>query len=204
MNQKDLKLLKETVAYNPVTGEFFRGCHSMRPLSLNFSKRNACVSVWADDYRKSHQAWRAAIYLAQGWYPADEDCVFYEDGNERNLKITNLKVVFPRSDQMTILEFSTEHGLSPQTVNTKMRNSIRYPRNVRNFRVNYYDLDELNFRCRKLLAKVKKNLDDEDNEFIKKRTKISAEDITRPNKLIRAFLAHWTTPKPTKWELTLC
>jgi len=201
ITHKDLQLLKDSLTYNPKTGQFFRMIRCIAPAKLCWSNRNATIKVAKDGYAKYHNAWRVAMFLATGYYPGPEDSIQYKDGDVANLKLENLIVVYPADDEQTILDFATEHGLSPQTVHARMKYADRSPRQIRNYTVNYFKKADFAKLCGDMIGKPRQRASKDDEFFQKKRFNFS--ESKRKNKMVRTFLAqHFITPK--QWEMTLC
>jgi hypothetical protein len=198
MSFKDIEHLKENLRYDPKTGEFFRKFHQSRPAAFCWANNNATIKVTGKDYAKYHSVWRAAVYFSYGYYPAFEDSIVFKDGNNANFRIDNLLVVHPSEDECTVMDFATEHNLSPQTVNHRMKNADRYPRTIRNYTVYFYKKDLFMKNCGDLIGRRGKVIIDDEKIYRKPVT-----EAKRGNKLIRAFLAtHFLMP--TTWEMTLC
>ena len=198
MSFKDIEHLKENLRYDPKTGEFFRKFHQSRPAAFCWANNNATIKVTGKDYAKYHSVWRAAVYFSHGYYPAFEDSIVFKDGNNANFRIDNLLVVHPSEDECTVMDFATEHNLSPQTVNHRMKNAARYPRTIRNYTVYFYKKDLFMKNCGDLIGRRGKVIIDDEKIYRK-----PVAEAKRGNKLIRAFLAtHFLMP--TTWEMTLC
>ena len=200
MSFKDIEHLKENLRYDPKTGEFFRKFHQSRPAAFCWANNNATIKVTGKDYAKYHSVWRAAVYFSHGYYPAFEDSIVFKDGNNANFRIDNLLVVHPSEDECTVMDFATEHNLSPQTVNHRMKNADRYSRTIRNYTVYFYKKDLFMKNCGDLIGRRGKVIIDDEKIYNKP---VVLDEVKRGNKLIRAFLAtHFLMP--TRWELTLC
>ena len=198
MSFKDIEHLKKNLRYDPKTGEFFRKFHQSRPAAFCWANNNATIKVTGKDYAKYHSVWRAAVYFSHGYYPAFEDSIVFKDGNNANFRIDNLLVVHPSEDECTVMDFATEHNLSPQTVNHRMKNADRYPRTIRNYTVYFYKKDLFMKNCGDLIGRRGKVIIDDEKIYRK-----PVAEAKRGNKLIRAFLAtHFLMP--TTWEMTLC
>ena len=198
MSFKDIEHLKENLRYDPKTGEFFRKFHQSRPAAFCWANNNATIKVTGKDYAKYHSVWRAAVFFSHGYYPAFEDSIVFKDGNNANFRIDNLLVVHPSEDECTVMDFATEHNLSPQTVNHRMKNADRYPRTIRNYTVYFYKKDLFMKNCGDLIGRRGKVIIDDEKIYRK-----PVAEAKRGNKLIRAFLAtHFLMP--TTWEMTLC
>lgn len=198
MSFKDIEHLKENLRYDPKTGEFFRKFHQSRPAAFCWANNNATIKVTGKDYAKYHSVWRAAVFFSHGYYPAYEDSIVFKDGNNANFRIDNLLVVHPSEDECTVMDFATEHNLSPQTVNHRMKNADRYPRTIRNYTVYFYKKDLFMKNCGDLIGRRGKVIIDDEKIYRK-----PVAEAKRGNKLIRAFLAtHFLMPD--KWEMTLC
>lgn len=198
MSFKDIEHLKENLRYDQKTGEFFRKFHQSRPAAFCWANNNATIKVTGKDYAKYHSVWRAAVYFSHGYYPAFEDSIVFKDGNNANFRIDNLLVVHPSEDECTVMDFATEHNLSPQTVNHRMKNADRYPRTIRNYTVYFYKKDLFMKNCGDLIGRRGKVIIDDEKIYRK-----PVAEAKRGNKLIRAFLAtHFLMPD--KWEMTLC
>ena len=200
MSLKDIEYLKENLRYDPKTGEFFRKSHQSRPAAFCWANNNATIKVTGKDYAKYHSVWRAAVYFSHGYYPAYEDSIVFKDGNNANFRIDNLLVVHPSEDECTVMDFATEHNLSPQTVNHRMKHETRYSRTIRNYTVYFYKKDLFMKNCGDLIGRRGKVIIDDEKIYNKP---VVLDEVKRGNKLIRAFLAtHFLMP--TRWELTLC
>jgi len=198
MSFKDIEHLKENLRYDSKTGEFFRKFHQSRPAAFCWANNNATIKVTGKDYAKYHSVWRAAVYFSYGYYPAFEDSIVFKDGNNANFRIDNLLVIHPSEDECTVMDFATEHNLSPQTVNHRMKNADRYPRTIRNYTVYFYKKDLFMKNCGDLIGRRGKVIIDDEKIYRK-----PVAEAKRGNKLIRAFLAtHFLMP--TNWEMTLC
>jgi hypothetical protein len=205
MTLQDLKMLKKNVQYNPFLGHFYRKTNLAKPLTLCWSNKQATIPVLKDGRKKYFTAWRAAIYFAQGYYPTFEDAVVFEDGDNGNFRITNLFVCHPNDNEQTILDFATEHGLSPQTVNCRMKGAVRFERFIRNWKVYFYSKHEFIKRCGDLITKstkVKAIDETEEDRFQVKRMDLT--ESRRGNKTSREFLKMWTGDMPKRWDMTLC
>lgn len=200
----DLEMLKQNIKYNPITGSFFRVKTPQKPMALCWQHKNATMPVKNGDKKKYFTAWRVAIYFEKGFYPAPEDAVIFKDGDNTNFRIKNIEVSFPNPDEQTILDFATEYGLSPQTVNFRMKGATRFERMVNTSKVFYYYKKELMKRCASLMKNGNNIYDyDYDDEVIQIK-KMDLNEQKRGNKMVREFLKVWIGDKPTKWEMTLC
>lgn len=203
MSFKDISMLKESIAYEKETGNFYRllGYKKHKKSALFCKNYHATIKIARQNYVKYHNAWRVAVYFSHGYYPAFEDAVVFIDGNKENFRIDNILVIHPSEDECTVLDFSSEHNLSVQTVNHRMINEVRILRTIKNNAVYFYKKDDFMRKCGDLINKRKKlNDDNDDDVYIKKQ--VVLDDTTRKNKTIRLFLAtHFLTP--SKWEMTL-
>jgi hypothetical protein len=199
---KELESIKENIIYCGGTGTFYRKRTPDKPLSFNYANRQATICVKKENGKKYFTAWRMAVFFSHGYYPSFEDAVVFKDGDNYNFRINNIVVCHPNEDEQTVLDFATEHGLSPQTVNYRMRNAIRFERIVKNWRVFFYDKKEFAKYCGDLIGR-RLVVDDEGIEHIQIK-RINLSESQRGNKTARKFLKTWIVDMPTRWEMTLC
>jgi hypothetical protein len=193
---KELESIKENIIYCGGTGTFYRKRTPDKPLSFNYANRQATICVKKENGKKYFTAWRMAVFFSHGYYPS------FKDGDNYNFRINNIVVCHPSEDEQTVLDFATEHGLSPQTVNYRMRNAIRFERIVKNWRVFFYDKKEFAKYCGDMIGR-RLVVDDEGIEHIQIK-RINLSESQRGNKTAREFLKTWVSDMPTRWEMTLC
>lgn len=195
MNDKDLDIVREAVKYNSVTGHFYKGGAST-PAALNWKNKNATINVKKSGLHTNFLAWKVAVFLAYGWYPAHTDAVEYLDDNPTNLRISNIRVIKASEDEMTMIDFCDENDLRYPSVSALMRGEP-FTRRVENgYSRAYFSKSLLEANCAKLLAK--RTRDEEIREKPKKRPMGK-----RRNEHFMEFLrTHTIVPKG--WEMTLC
>ncbi len=204
MSLQDLEMLRQNVYYNQSNGVFYRKS-SARPVTLCWSNTQATIPVQNGVRKKYFTAWRVAVFLSKGYYPTFEDAVVFDDGNNKNFRINNISVCHPDDDEQTILDFSLQHDLSPQTVNNRMKNSPRVKRIVRNWSIYFYKKSDFIKKCNDLMGRGAKKPNEEfEDDFIRRVKPVKVSEEKRGNKLGREFLRMWTGDMPTKWDMTLC
>jgi hypothetical protein len=194
MNDKDLDIVREAVKYNSTTGHFYKGGAST-PAALNWKNKNATINVKKSGLHSNFLAWKVAVFLAYGWYPAHTDAVEYLDDNPTNLRISNIRVIKASEDEMTMIDFCDDNDLRYPSVSALMRGEPFTRRIENGYSRAYFRKNLLEQNCAKLLAKRTRE------EEI--RAKPKRPMGRRKNEHFMEFLrTHYLVPKG--WELTLC
>jgi hypothetical protein len=201
ITKKDIQILKDSIRYESETGIFYRKTGKLGVVKLDCKNKHGVIVVNYQLKKKHFMAWRCAVLFVYGYYPAIPDSPFFKDGDNLNLKIDNILVIRHSENEQTIMDFSTEHNLSPSTVSKRMATMPRVSRRIFNTYVYFYEKSDFMAQCGDMIG-AKKNVDYDDGVIIKKQVNI--DNLPRKNKTAREFLKTWIGDMPTKWEMTLC
>ena len=189
MNQKELTKIKEIVKYSAKTGNFYR-CGSDTPAKLVTKNKHALIALRKNEFNNQYCAWKIAIYISHGYWPADGDTCEYIDGNAKNLSLSNINILHFCDDETTVMDYCIDNQLEYRQVSLKMRNEKRIRRSVGGMTYWFYKKEDFVRQCKDL-----KNID---FEQVKK-----PGMGKRKNLHVMKFLrTHTIIPKG--WEMTLC
>lgn len=192
MIKHDIEILKQSISYDPDTGEFRRNYASGPPRVGSRNKGILVIRIHRGAYLKTHSAWRVAILLVHGYYPKESDACVFKDGDTFNLKLENLEVLPMEYDELTAHEFARDNGLSYQMVLRAMEGAPAVRRTIDGTHNLYYRMKD--YRERFNIEKIKRSA-----VYQKTRKK---RVVHKHNKDTLDFLRTFTLP-PVRWEWSL-
>ena len=189
MDNKELMIIKSIVKYSAKTGNFYRH-ESDSPAKLVNKNKHALIHLSKGNFHNMYSAWKIAIYMSHGYWPAEGDTCEYIDGNAKNLSLSNIRVIHFCDDETTVMDYCLDNQLEYRHVSLKMRKEKRIRRSVGGMTYWFYKKEDFARQC--------KDLKNVDLEQIKKPSMGK-----RKNLHIMEFLrTHTIVPK--RWEMTLC